>query len=84
MLSEFNWALIRSPQTYENLIGTLLAFEYPDFARYSRPGRDAGIDGQSRDGNSIWQFKFHSTPTLSRVPNQWMAAWKIFDSSRID
>jgi hypothetical protein len=67
MPREFNWALIRSPQAYEGLIGTLLAFEYPDFARYSRPGPDAGIDGQSRDGASIWQFKFHSRPSLPQV-----------------
>ena len=62
-----NWAYIRTPQVYEDLIGTLLSFEYIDFRRYSRPGRDAGIDGQRQDGRSIWQFKFHSTPSMAQV-----------------
>ena len=67
MPRELNWAYIRTPQVYEDLIGTLLSFEYIDFRMYSRPGRDAGIDGQRQDGRAIWQFKFHSAPSMAQV-----------------
>ncbi|MES2640204.1 MAG: ATP-binding protein, partial [Myxococcota bacterium] len=62
-----NWSAIRTGETFEALLSTLVYFEDPATAVLSRAGVDGGQDVISGDGETVYQAKFHSSPSASKV-----------------
>lgn len=64
-MSDINWGLIRSGDTFEDLIRALILFEDPQARLYGRRGRDDGQDARSGDGRIVYQMKFHQSEDAS-------------------
>ena len=64
-MSDINWGLIRSGDTFEDLIRALIGFEDPQARLYGRRGRDDGQDARSGDGCIVYQMKFHQNEASS-------------------
>ena len=50
-----NWGLIRSGETFQSLVNTLLQFEWPGTRVFGRPGKDGAQDARSSDGKIVYQ-----------------------------
>ena len=64
-MSDINWGMIRSGDTFEDLIRALILFEDPQARLYGRRGRDDGQDARSGDGRIVYQMKFHQSENAS-------------------
>lgn len=51
--------LLSSGTEFQALCSFLLAFEEPDVRPSTKNGQDGAIDALSRDGLTVYQFKFH-------------------------
>jgi hypothetical protein len=59
--------MIRSGESFEALVTTLLFFEDPRAKLFGRRGRDGGQDARSGDGKTVYQAKHHEAPTPAKV-----------------
>jgi len=64
-MSDINWGLIRSGETFEDLICALIRFEDHQASLYLRRGRDDGQDARSGDGRIVYQMKFHQNEDVA-------------------
>jgi hypothetical protein len=66
-MSNINWGLIGSGETFEDLIRALIRLEDHQARLYSRRGRDDGQDARSGDGRIVYQMKFHQSEAASKA-----------------
>jgi hypothetical protein len=52
---------------FQSLVNTLLLFEYPETRVFGRSGKDAGQDARSLDGKTVYQYKYHTHATTSKI-----------------
>jgi hypothetical protein len=67
MPADRNWGLIRSGETFESLVTTLVFFTDPEAELLGRRGRDGGQDALSGDGLLAHQAKFHERPSAAKA-----------------
>lgn len=63
----YNWGFIRSGSTFQALVNALLRAENPGLIGFSRSGKDGAQDARSMDGTKVWQAKYHSEISGSRL-----------------
>lgn len=61
-IMEIDWSKIKYWQTFEALCSTILNFKDKSIKSYMRQGKDGAIDAISKDGITVYQFKFHKSP----------------------
>ena len=66
-MEKYNWGLVRSGPTFQALVNALLRAEHPGMIGFSRSGQDAAQDARSADGRKVWQAKYHSEISGSRL-----------------
>jgi hypothetical protein len=59
--------MIRSGDTFQSLINTLLQFEYPGTRVFGRSGKDAGQDACSPDAKIVYQYKYHTNASFAKT-----------------
>ncbi len=67
MASNYNWSFIQSGESFQSLINTLLQFKCPGTKVFGRPGKDSAQDARSADGKTVYQYKHHTSPTISKT-----------------
>lgn len=67
MAASYTWELIRTGGTFQSLVNTLLLFEYPGVRVFGRPGKDGAQDARSADDKTVYQYKYHSSPSISKT-----------------
>ncbi len=67
MASNYNWSFIQSGESFQSLINTLLHFKYPGTKVFGRAGKDSAQDARSADDKTVYQYKHHTSPTISKT-----------------
>jgi hypothetical protein len=67
MPSPNNWALIRTGETFQSLVNTLLQFEHPGTHVFGRAGKDGGQDARSADDRIVYQYKYHDKASFAKA-----------------
>ncbi len=62
-----NWGLIRTGETFEALVTTVIFFEDASASLLGRRGCDGGQDARSGDGQTVYQAKHQVRPTAANA-----------------
>jgi len=63
-MSALNWGIIQDGGTFESLMHAILCAEDPGIDLFGRPGKDAGQDARSANGEVIYQAKYRQQLTM--------------------
>lgn len=66
-MADRNWDMIRSGETFEGLVSTLVFFEDHRAVLFGRRGKDGGQDVLSADGKTVYQAKYHQDQSASKA-----------------
>lgn len=66
-MSALNWGMISGGDAFQSLVCSILAAEDSSIRTFEHPGRDCGQDARSEDGTHIFQMKFRTTATMTKV-----------------
>jgi len=63
-MSSLNWAMVSDGGIFESLMHAILFAEDAGTLLFGRPGKDAGQDARSSDGNVVYQAKYRKGLTM--------------------
>lgn len=66
-MSALNWGMISGGDAFQSLVCSILAAEDSSIRTFEHPGRDCGQDARSEDGTHVFQMKFRTTATTTKV-----------------